>query len=241
MPHLRSPLALACVLALSGCGHKTVFKRDALVSAQRWALLTVFSSVGVDHESVAALELPFADLVLATGRYASLHEGLRRAQEGIARGHHDCLSRQLGGTWLGLEEVSNAPGYRALPRKTDIDYSAPLGMGILDMEKPRALGAFARSLGVDGVVLVRHQFKLRRIGAITYTMDDRMTLVVMGQDDQVWWDVTEKFTGQPIEATSVMQALANVFDALTPDQAQQAMLDSSARALEHLMLPLRAR
>jgi hypothetical protein len=237
----RLGVVLLLAVGSSCSGAKAVFVPDAIRGAQRWALLSVFFRSHVD-QSAAMGDDGLLDVVAGAGRERAMAQSLKEAQPAVVQSHQDYLARQLGGAWLPVEEVVAAPGYADLPRPWDHgSYDAPLGMRVLHMEKPAEMGAMAAQLGVDAVVVVRHAYALTRPDRLTFAVDDTITLVVVGRDGKVWWDVTRAHPGGRMQARDPGKGVANLFDLVTPEQARDAMVDTAAYALDTVFLPLRMR
>ena len=112
---------------------------------------------------------------------------------------------ELGVEIIPMATVTLNPAYRSLSIVGDADQNtAPRGLRCLpDTSRyDRQLAAFAKQLGVDGVIVIRNYWSLRAdpVSGVPYG-HDAMHIVIVGKDGERLWDQQE-FRDAPHEGIS---------------------------------------
>ncbi len=138
-------------------------------------------------------------------------------------GWESSLKQTLGGEWLPLGKVALAPSYTGLDGAAFEEHQAtPAGLRALDtgLNNDARLGKLATELGVDAVVLVRHQWMVMSDRDAPQHGYDAFSLVVVGADGVRLWDERDNLDG-PQATRSSAGLLAQMGGAMVPDDVKE--------------------
>jgi len=176
-----SPGAALALLVVAACATPPVVDRH-LDDVRSVALVSLHARRGVLQQDLA-LSPTFAP----EGLGAEVLEMI----EGDIEGE---LEQRFGADVVPLVRATGAAGYSALPTAQPVDdWAAPRDAVAVDVDAPSApaaLGAVARALGVDAVVVLRHEWWLSRVRyarSVAHNGHDRCTVLVVDARDRLVW------------------------------------------------------
>lgn len=236
MPGMRGiseALVLVVTVVVGGCATPTILE-PRVRGLQDVALVSVYGS---------------RDLGIVETRPGPLILGDRVGEEaiGLVVGDTMQLLEDLYGAGhvVSPRDAMRSKKYDAVPEVTPVDeWSQVDRMLAIDLDHgrtPEALGALARSLDVDAVVVVRHQWWLSRdryelVRAVS--LYNRCTIMLVDRDGVVLWhDVaiaqapTRMMWGSQIQFSLAGDAIVDEAEALARRTARLAYDQLKARAL----------
>jgi hypothetical protein len=133
------------------------------------------------------------------------------------------LTKGLGGEWLPADKIAAAPSYPGLESAGFEAYQAsPAGLRPLDTAPANdaRLGKLAAELGVDAVLLIRHQWIIVSDNDGPQHGYETFYAVIVGADGQRLWDERDNVNG-PGASISAGGVFAQAAGAVVPDDVKQ--------------------
>lgn len=180
-PRLLPVLSVACVGLWAACA-TPAFVDHRLDDVRSVALVSLHAPHDIDLQD-SALVTGF----VPPGLGAELIEMIEGDVEGD-------LETRFGAAVIPLRRAGLAPATAALPAATPADaWAAPYGTPAIDLDAAdldSRLGTLARQLGVDAVVVLRHEWWLSRVRfarSIALHGHDRCTVLVVDAAGRILW------------------------------------------------------
>ena len=223
----RVSLLLAAVSLWCGCA--TVHIDPALYQAKTIAVASIFARKNIDFDNLAV-----APTLLDNDYGAEVLE----MELGDAEAR---LSEIFGVEVMPAGKAMQAKAYRDLPESAPSeDWTRVNDMIAVDVDNPTAaaaLGELALSLGVDAVIVVRHEWALSRArfdpGTESVTAFDKCSLLVVDKGGRKLWDdvVISRIPGDSISAGAFVVGLNG---GTWADEARQLARRASREALDNI-------
>lgn len=141
------------------------------------------------------------------------------------------IAQAMQATLLLADDVEKAPSYASLPVWSDGRSTVPSLRPLQTDEKTEpALGALAKELDVDAVVVVRFQWSIDGDAVGNQSGIAVMELVVVGRDGHRLWRQTE--VGDTEAPATWTQAGAQMLGAMNADTAKEMIEGASAEAID---------